>query len=190
MSVPKQLSFGETVKLVTDFSQELRRQPFPSIDPNVQRSLAPLPLSFRTTFTFDFIPTSCYVERVLLLLAAIAPRIEQRRFLAEHPPVLVVVKRIQNGAVYAEEQTRDGSRPARLVSMSEVLFIVLNSFVFYISLNRILLIRRNFLDCPTTVASFKTCKRSMTCTVNTTTLFPFKAFARPKTCGCSIVDFG
>jgi hypothetical protein len=94
---PKQLSFGETVKLITDFSQELRKQPFPTANPDLLRALLPLPLD-----------------------QAIAPRIEQRRFLPEASPVMLSVKKIEGGMVTAEEQSRDTSRPARELKMREV----------------------------------------------------------------------
>ncbi len=54
--------------------------------------------------------------------AAIAPRIEQRRFLVGDPPVMLAVKKIEGGLVTAEEQTRDASSGAapRVVTMPEV----------------------------------------------------------------------
>eukprot|EP00455_Lapot_gusevi_P006151 TRINITY_DN12625_c0_g1_i2.p1 TRINITY_DN12625_c0_g1~~TRINITY_DN12625_c0_g1_i2.p1 ORF type:complete len:190 (+),score=16.98 TRINITY_DN12625_c0_g1_i2:83-652(+) len=95
----KQLSFGETVKLITDFSQELRKQPFPAINGEIIRSLKPVPLD-----------------------QPIGARLEQRRFAhvaSEELPVMVVVKKIENGTVMAEEQSRDASKAPRNFTFSE-----------------------------------------------------------------------
>ena len=89
----KHLGFAETIKLVTDFSQELRKQVSHESIKDLLR------------------PSS-------LLSVAIKPKVDQKRFLLEDSPILVCVKNIESGVVHAEELSRDIKLP-QVFSFSE-----------------------------------------------------------------------